>query len=62
MEQNRGALPPDQDDDDSENGAIALYVRIMSERVMATSRKLWSKMKKKTAKAKKAAETESSNR
>ena len=41
-------------DTHNDSDATPLYVRIMSERVMATSRKLWSKKKKKMMEAKKA--------
>jgi hypothetical protein len=44
--------PTDDNDLKEEDDNPPLYVRIMSERVMATSRKLWAKMKKKMAQAK----------
>jgi len=42
-----------EEEDNLEEEDMPLYVRIMSERVMASSRKVWTKMRKKIAKAKK---------
>merc|ERR1739847_247749 len=38
-----GKVKEDADDDDLAEDDTALYVRIMSERVMATSRKIWAR-------------------
>jgi hypothetical protein len=49
---------PDEDTDDDSIEDSHLYVRIMSERVMDTSRKMWTKKRKKLAEAKRQKEKE----